>query len=67
MIDFNSPSWHQLRRWAEQELAKSRLKLEALTLSDVETAAIRGEIRLLKRFLDLPNAAARGVAVEPDE
>jgi hypothetical protein len=67
MIDFTSASWHQMRKWAEEQLRKAREKNDAVGLSDVDTAALRGEIRLLKRFLDLPNAAARGVVVEPDE
>lgn len=67
MIDFQSATWHQLRKWAEKELDKARLKNDALTLSESDTSALRGEIRLLKRFLDLPNQAARSVVVEPDE
>ena len=66
MIDFQTPGWHQIKRWAEAELAKARLKNDALTLPAEETAALRGEIRLIKRILDLPNQATRGVAVEPD-
>jgi hypothetical protein len=56
-----------LRKWAEAELQKSREKNDAVGLSDLETAALRGEIRFIKRFLDLPKAATRGVVVEPDE
>ena len=66
MIDFNSPAWHGIRKWAEAELKKARDKNDAVSLSDIETAALRREIRLLKRFLDLPNAATRGVVVDPD-
>lgn len=66
MTDFTSATWHQLRKWAEEELQKARAKNDAVGLSDIETAALRGEIRTLKRFLDLPNAATRGVVVEPD-
>ena len=66
MIDFGSPAWHQLRRWAEAELEKSRLKNDAV-LDQIQTSALRGEIRLLKRILDLPNQATRGVAAEPDD
>lgn len=67
MNDFTSSTWNNLRKWAETELAKARIKNDAVGLSENETAALRGEIRLLKRFLDLPNAATRGVVVEPDE
>ena len=56
-----------LRKWAEAELQKCREKNDAVSLSDLETAALRGEIRFIKRFLDLPTAATRGVVAEPDE
>ena len=56
-----------LRRWAEDQLQKCREKNDAVNLSDTETTLLRGEIRFIKRFLDLPNAATRGVVVEPDE
>jgi hypothetical protein len=67
MIDFQTSTWHALRKWAEAELTKARNKNDAPTLSEIDTAALRGEIRMLKRFLDLPNQAARSVVVEPDE
>jgi len=67
MIDYQSATWHQLRKWAEGQLSRAREKNDALKLTPDETAALRGEIRLLKKFLDLPNAAARGVAVDPDD
>jgi hypothetical protein len=66
MTDYSSSTWHVLRKWAEAQLEQARIKNDAVALSDVETAAMRGEIRMLKRFLDLPNAATRGVVVEPD-
>jgi hypothetical protein len=65
MLEFTSPGWQQLRRWVEAELVKARLKNDA-DISDIHTAALRGEIKVLKRILDLPNQATRGVAVEPD-
>lgn len=67
MTDFTNATWHLLRKWAEEQLRKAREKNDAVGLSDIETAALRGEIRVLKRFLDLPNVATRGVVVEPDE
>jgi hypothetical protein len=56
-----------MRKWAEEQLRKCRDKNDAVNLSDTETALLRGEIRFIKRFLDLPNEATRGVVVEPDE
>lgn len=67
MTNFTSDTWHQLRKWAEKQLENARVKNDAVGLSDIDTAALRGEIRMLKRFLDLPNVATRGVVVEPDE
>lgn len=67
MINFSSPEWHVIRKWAEEQLRKCRDKNDAVNLSDIETALLRGEIRFIKRFLDLPNEVTRGVVVEPDE
>lgn len=67
IADFSSPTWHQLRKWAEAELEKARRRNEALELTSEQTAALRGEIKTLRKFLDLPNAATRGVVAEPDE
>ena len=66
MLDFSAPGWHQLSRWAQAELDKARLKNDA-DISDIQTAALRGEIKVLKRILDLPNQATRGVAAEPED
>jgi len=66
-IDYQSATWHLLRKWAEDQLKRAREKNDALKLTQEETAALRGEIRTLKKFLDLPNAAARGVVVDPDD
>ena len=65
-IDFSSPAWHQMCKWAESEIEKARIKNDALTNSPEVTAALRGEIRVLKRFLGLPEEATREVVVEPD-
>ena len=67
MIDFQSATWHQLRKWAEDQLKRAREKNDALKLTTDETAALRGEIRLLKKFLDLPKEVARDVAIDPDD
>jgi len=65
-MDFNSPQWHTFRKWAEEQLKKARDKNDSLSLNEIETSALRGEIRLLKRILDLPNEATRKVEVFPD-
>ena len=67
MIDFSNPVWYRVREWAEQEIAKARVKNDALGLSVEETAALRGEIRTLKRLIGLPAQAAREVVGIPVE
>ena len=67
MIDFQSQAWHQIRKWVEAEVAKCRQKNDALGLSVEETAALRGEIRALKRLIGLPAQAAREVVGIPVE
>lgn len=67
MIDFQSSAWHQIRKWAEDEMAKCRQKNDALGLSGEETAALRGEIRALKKLIGLPAQVAREVVGIPVE
>ena len=67
MIDFQSPAWHLIRKWAEAEVSKCRQKNDALGLSVEETSALRGEIRAYKKLLGLPEQVARGVVGIPVE
>jgi hypothetical protein len=57
--------WLKLERWAVQELDKVRKKNDTLGLSAEETAAYRGEIRVLKRILDSPKMATLEVGAPP--
>jgi hypothetical protein len=59
MLDFQSQTWHLLRKWAEEELRRARLKNDSVGLPPEETSAIRGEIRAFKRLLGLPQSAHR--------
>lgn len=63
-IDFSSPAWHQLRRFAEMKLDRARARNDAVGLDAVATAALRGEISAWKQILGLPSAATRGVVTE---
>lgn len=67
MIDFSNPVWYRVREWAEQEVARIRVKNDALGLSVEETAALRGEIRALKKLIGLPAQVAREVVGIPVE
>ncbi len=59
MINFHADDWHRVRKWAEAEIDRIRIKNDAVGLSVEETAALRGEIRVLKRLVGLPEAAKR--------
>jgi hypothetical protein len=65
LVIFQSDAWHALRKWAEDELAKKRKANDAVELTLEQTILLRGEIKWLKRFLDLPNTAARAEGVKP--
>jgi hypothetical protein len=62
-IDFNSGAWLQIAAWATQQLQDVREKNDAVGLPSSTTDAYRGEIRLLKRLLGLPQAARQSEAV----
>jgi hypothetical protein len=65
MLSLTPEAWAIVEAWAKKELELVRVKNDAVTLSPEETAAYRGEIRLLKRILDLPNQATRTVEAPP--
>lgn len=58
MINFQSPEWFAIKKWAENEIERLRVKNDAIGLLPEETSAIRGEIRVLKRICNLQNAMA---------
>ncbi len=65
MLKLAPEEWLKVERWAAEELDKARKKNDAIGLTADETAAYRGEIRLLKRILDLPKSATLGVGAPP--
>jgi hypothetical protein len=65
MMGLPPQEWEKVRNWVVQELDKVRAKNDAIGLAPDETAAYRGEIRLLKRILDLPNKATREQVAPP--
>lgn len=63
-IDFTSPTWEQVVRWAQSELERAR-KINDGELDPTRTASVRGEIRFIKRLLDLPEMDARERNADP--
>jgi hypothetical protein len=60
-LDRHSPTWMFLSGWAAEELARLRAKNDGVSLNEVETAVIRGNIRCLKNILALPDSPGRGI------
>lgn len=55
-INFRSHEWYAIARLAERELGRARVKNDA-DMTPEETAALRGEIRVWKRILAMPQQA----------
>jgi len=54
--ELNSGVWKKIVAFLEQELAERRGYNDAQTLTEVETAIVRGEIKHIKKMLRLPEA-----------
>jgi len=54
VLDEQSGTWQFVKAWAIAELDAARKRNDALTVTPERTAAIRGEIRTLKRLANLP-------------
>lgn len=61
-----SPEWNKIEKWAEEELRRARVRNDSPTLSEIQTAVIRGEILAYTKILGMRQAASREVVVGPD-
>lgn len=57
-----SRDWPEIERFLRVELDTKRDALESTELSDVETAAIRGELRVIRNLLRQPIEAIEAAA-----
>jgi hypothetical protein len=55
--DFDNATWLKLSDHLTAELGRKQRLLENFSNTDTETAALRGELRLIRRLLDLPSKA----------
>jgi hypothetical protein len=55
VLDVQSGTWKFIHAWAASELDAARKRNDSLSVSPERTAAIRGEIRTLKRLANLPD------------
>ena len=53
-IDTKSATWKYIDRWAHESIEKLRLKNDAPTNTETQTAIIRGKIKMIKELMDLP-------------
>jgi hypothetical protein len=53
-LDVNSGTWLFVKDWAAKELEIARRKNDAIKLPYDKTAALRGEIKVLKNLVNLP-------------
>ena len=58
VLDTNSPTWQWIVIWTKAELDKSRELNDSIIRTDIQTAVLRGEIKMLKRILELPEKLA---------
>jgi hypothetical protein len=58
-IDVYSPTWVYVRSWARERLQALREANDSTSKTDVQTSAIRGEIRAMKDILALPDEQNR--------
>lgn len=64
MIEIHNPPWATVKAKLEADLAGLRSRLENTSLEYGDTQVLRGEIRALKRILDLPQTLAEARKTE---
>ena len=52
-LDSSSETWSYVRMWARDKLRQTREDNDAISLSDIHTAALRGRIEAYKEIMDL--------------
>jgi hypothetical protein len=62
-IDFSSTQWLAIADFLQKEQARLRTMNDAVGLDEPATNALRGEIRLCKKLLALPETANRDYGV----
>ena len=56
-LDSNSETWNHVRMWARDKLKQAREDNDAVSLTDIQTAALRGRIEAYKEIMDLSKPA----------
>lgn len=53
-FDEGSDTWHYVQNWLHDELDAARVQNDKVANTEHETAAIRGQIKAIKKLLALP-------------
>ncbi len=62
-LDPQSPTWIFIHHWAKEALEKARANNDSLNCDPAKTSALRGEIKILKTLIALPNPK-KGLLIE---
>lgn len=65
-IDYTSREWLMIAAYLEEELQRLRRSNDAVGLPEADANALRGEIRLCKKLLALPQKADRELVSATD-
>ena len=64
-FDENSQTWAAMKEMLESLLADTRKRNDSFRNTPDQTAAIRGEVKLLKQLLKIPEKVRKGRAKRP--
>jgi len=65
VLDPHSSTWLFVRSWAQERLDKTRVKNDSANADIIQTSVMRGEIKVLKELINLPNPKpGKGLLVE---
>ena len=56
-LDASSETWNYIRMWARDRLQQAREDNDAISLNDIQTAALRGKIEAYREIMDLSKPA----------
>jgi hypothetical protein len=67
VLDPRSQTWMFIRNWALEELQKTREKNDNINRDLAQTSVLRGQIKILKDLISLPNPKVVKGLLEDDE
>lgn len=67
LLDPRSQTWIFVSVWANEALKKAREKNDSVNCDLTKTAVLRGEIKILKELINLPNPKpSRGLLLDEE-